>query len=89
MRKQEIKNYIERSFEDHWKQNSMPDLPIGEKVRESVIQLPDIVHSTTTVAPELFSSDYTERVQSFFPECKFVSDKLENIESSYIWMVDA
>ena len=66
MRKQEIKDYIESSF--NWKGKKMPT---GEEVKEKVAQLPDMMFPiSTTSAPDFNSVDYTERVQSFFPECE-------------------
>ena len=66
MRKIDIRNYIEDSF--NWKDKSMP---MGDQVKDKVNQLPGLIFPiSTTVAPSPMSIDYTERVQSFFPECK-------------------
>jgi len=69
LRKIEIKDFIERSF--NWKGKNMPT---GEEVKEKVSKLPElIIPLATTAAPDLHGVDYTERVQSFFPECIFNS----------------
>ena len=66
MRKMDIRNHIEDSF--NWKDKSMPK---GDQVKDKVNQLPGLIFPiSTTVAPSPVSIDYTERVQSFFPECK-------------------
>jgi len=67
MRKLAIKNHIEDSF--NWKGKTMPN---GEQVKEKVNQFPDLIFPiSTTVAPSPVSIDYTQRVQSFFPECNY------------------
>lgn len=67
MRKNDIRNHIEDSF--NWKDKSMPK---GDKVKDKVNQLPGLIFPiSTTVAPSPVSIDYTERVQSFFPECNY------------------
>jgi len=67
MRKIDIRNYIEDSF--NWKDKSMP---MGDQVKDKVNQLPGLIFPiSTTVAPSPMSIDYTERVQSFFPECNY------------------
>ena len=66
MRKIDIRNHIEDSF--NWKDKTMP---VGDQVKDKVSQLPGMIFPiSTTVAPSPVSIDYTERVQSFFPECK-------------------
>ena len=70
MRKNEIRDYISQQL--NWAGQPMPT---GDQVRERVSQLPELPAWTLapprprTPAPP-FSQDYTERVQSFFPECK-------------------
>eukprot|EP00092_Neocalanus_flemingeri_P006428 GFUD01006925.1.p1 GENE.GFUD01006925.1~~GFUD01006925.1.p1 ORF type:complete len:498 (-),score=113.70 GFUD01006925.1:444-1937(-) len=67
MRKIDIRNHIEDSF--NWKDKSMPR---GDQVKDKVSQLPGLIFPiSTTVAPSPMSIDYTERVQSFFPECNY------------------
>jgi len=67
MRKMNIRNHIEDSF--NWKDKSMPK---GDQVKDKVNQLPGLIFPiSTTVAPSPVSIDYTERVQSFFPECNY------------------
>jgi len=67
MRKMDIRNHIEDSF--NWKDKSMPK---GDQVKDKVNQLPGLIFPiSTTVAPSPVSIDYTERVQSFFPECNY------------------
>ena len=70
MRKNQIKEMIERSL---WKDQKMPT---GEEVKERVRNLPDLIlPAHTTLAPDPLVGDYTERVQSFFPECKLFDCK--------------
>ena len=48
-------------------------MPVGDEVAErvSLLQRPGvIIPVSTTVAPNPQPLDYTERVQSFFPECR-------------------
>jgi len=67
MRKIDIRNHIEDSF--NWKDKTMP---VGDQVKDKVSQLPGLIFPiSTTVAPSPVSIDYTERVQSFFPECNY------------------
>ena len=68
-RKNEIRDFISRSF--NWAGQPMPT---GEQVRERISELPEVrLPPTTTPAPSYLATHYTERVQSFFPTCNFVT----------------
>ena len=73
-RKKEIRDFISRSF--NWHGNPMPT---GDQVRERISELPDYqIPLTTTATPNLRATHYTERVQSFFPICKYFESNADD-----------